>query len=134
MVRNGKPVPPERIENRVIVIVGTTLIDQAGDENLSEGTLTLDPSKAPKAIDAAFTERSPKGRARTPGIPAFLTSAYNPGNFRRQLMLPREVKHGSLTTQREELIKIGAKVVRHAKAASFRNLVETSCLLNSLGR
>ena len=36
--------------------------------------------------------------------------AYNLGNFLRQLALPREVRHWSLTTLREKLIKIGAKV------------------------
>ena len=34
--------------------------------------------------------------------------------------LPRPVKHWSLTTLREKLIKIGAKVVRHAKYVTFR--------------
>ena len=33
----------------------------------------------------------------------------------RRLTLPRAVKHWSLTTLREKLIKIGAKVVRHAR-------------------
>jgi hypothetical protein len=42
------------------------------------------------------------------------------GNFLRQLALPREVKHWSLTTLREKLIKIGAKVVTHAKAVTFQ--------------
>jgi hypothetical protein len=46
--------------------------------------------------------------------------AYNLGNFLRQLALPREVKHWSLTTLREKLIKIGAKVVSHAKAVTSR--------------
>lgn len=46
--------------------------------------------------------------------------AYNLGNFLRQLALPREVKSWSLTTLREKLIKIGAKVVRHAKAVTFQ--------------
>ena len=46
--------------------------------------------------------------------------AYNLGNFLRQLALPREVKHWSLTTLREKLIKIGAKVVSHAKAVTFQ--------------
>jgi hypothetical protein len=36
--------------------------------------------------------------------------AYNLGNFLRRLALPRNVKHRSLTTLREKLIKIGAKV------------------------
>ncbi len=46
--------------------------------------------------------------------------AYNLGNFLRRLALPRSVKHWSLTTLRERLIKIGAKVVRHAKYETFQ--------------
>jgi hypothetical protein len=46
--------------------------------------------------------------------------AYNLGNFLRRLALPRAVKHWSLTTLREKLIKIGAKVVRHAKYMTFQ--------------
>ena len=38
--------------------------------------------------------------------------AYNLANFLRQLALPRPVEHWTLTTLREKLIKIGAKVVR----------------------
>jgi len=46
--------------------------------------------------------------------------AYNLGNFLRRLALPRDVKHWSLTTLREKLIKIGAKVTRHAKYVTFQ--------------
>ncbi len=46
--------------------------------------------------------------------------AYNLGNFLRWLALPRNVQHWSLTTLREKLIKIGAKVVRHAKYVTFQ--------------
>jgi hypothetical protein len=46
--------------------------------------------------------------------------AYNLGNFLRQMALPRKVKHWSLTTLREKLIKIGAKVVSHAKVVTLR--------------
>jgi len=46
--------------------------------------------------------------------------AYNLGNFLRQLALPREVRHWSLTTLREKLIKIGAKVVSRSKAVTFQ--------------
>ena len=38
--------------------------------------------------------------------------AYNLGNFMRTLALPKEVEHWSMTTLREKLVKIGAKVVR----------------------
>ena len=46
--------------------------------------------------------------------------AYNLGNFLRQLALPRPVRTWTLTTLREKLIKIGAKVVRHAKAVTVQ--------------
>ncbi len=46
--------------------------------------------------------------------------AYNLGNFLRTLALPQEVEHWSLTTLREKLIKIGAKVVRHGRYVTFQ--------------
>jgi hypothetical protein len=46
--------------------------------------------------------------------------AYNLGNFLRQLALPRPVRTWTLTTLREKLIQIGAKVVSHAKAVTFQ--------------
>ncbi len=46
--------------------------------------------------------------------------AYNLGNFPRTLALPQEVEHWSLTTLREKLIKIGAKVVRHGRYVAFQ--------------
>jgi hypothetical protein len=48
------------------------------------------------------------------------TTYSNLGNLLRQLALPREVKHWSLTTLREKRIKIGAKVVMHAKTVPFQ--------------
>jgi hypothetical protein len=45
--------------------------------------------------------------------------AYNLGNFLRQAVLPRSVRHWTLTTLREKLIKIGAKVVRPLPAGGF---------------
>ena len=46
--------------------------------------------------------------------------AYNLANFMRTLALPEEVEHWSLTTLREKLVKIGAKVVRHGRYATFQ--------------
>jgi hypothetical protein len=46
--------------------------------------------------------------------------AYNLGNFMRTLALPKGVEHWSLTTLREKLIKIGAKVVRHSRYVTFQ--------------
>ena len=38
----------------------------------------------------------------------------------RRLALPQSVKHWSLTTLREKLVKIGAKVVTHARYVTFQ--------------
>ncbi len=46
--------------------------------------------------------------------------SYNLANFMRTLALPKEVEHWSLTTLREKLVKIGAKVVRHGRYVTFQ--------------
>ncbi len=46
--------------------------------------------------------------------------AYNLANFMRTLALPRAMAQWSLTTLREKLIKIGAKVVRHGRYITFQ--------------
>ena len=46
--------------------------------------------------------------------------AYNLGNFMRTLALPDPVSHWSLTTLREKLVKIGAKVARHGRYVTFQ--------------
>ena len=46
--------------------------------------------------------------------------AYNLGNFLRTLALPAEMESWSLTTIREKVVKIGAKVIAHARYAVFQ--------------
>jgi hypothetical protein len=46
--------------------------------------------------------------------------AYNLGNFLRRVALPRSIRHLSLTTLRDKLIKIGAKVISHARYTIFQ--------------
>ena len=46
--------------------------------------------------------------------------AYNLANFLRTLTLPQEVQHWSLTSIRDKLVKIGAKLVTHARYAVFQ--------------
>jgi hypothetical protein len=46
--------------------------------------------------------------------------AYNLGNFMRTLALPDAVDQWSLTSLREKLIKIGAKIVRHGRYVTFQ--------------
>ena len=44
----------------------------------------------------------------------------NIGNFLRRLALPKQIKDWSLRTMRERLVKIGAKVVSHARYVTFQ--------------
>jgi hypothetical protein len=46
--------------------------------------------------------------------------AYNLANFLRSLALPSEVAQWSLTTLREKLVKIGARIVRHGRYIVFQ--------------
>ena len=46
--------------------------------------------------------------------------AYNLGNFMRTLAIPKAAESWSLTSLREKLIKIGAKVVSHGRYVTFQ--------------
>ncbi len=46
--------------------------------------------------------------------------AYNLANFMRTLALPEPVKHWSLTSLRDKLVKIGAKIATHARYVTFQ--------------
>src|SRR3954464_5629151 len=46
--------------------------------------------------------------------------AYNLGNFMRTLAMPKAVERWSLTSLREKLVKIGAKVVSHGRYVTFQ--------------
>jgi hypothetical protein len=46
--------------------------------------------------------------------------AYNLANFLRQLVLPKSIQGWTLSTLREKLVKIGAKVVSHANYRVFQ--------------
>jgi hypothetical protein len=46
--------------------------------------------------------------------------AYNLANFLRRLALPKSIRQWSLTTLREKLVKIGAKVTRHSNYVTFQ--------------
>ena len=46
--------------------------------------------------------------------------AYNLANFMRTLTLPEEVEHWSLTTLREKLVEVGARIVRHGRYVVFQ--------------
>ncbi len=46
--------------------------------------------------------------------------AYNLGNFLRILTTPEPIKHWSLSSLEEKLIKIGAKVISHGRSVAFQ--------------
>jgi hypothetical protein len=46
--------------------------------------------------------------------------AYNLGNFLRTLATPEPIKDWSLTSLKEKLIKIGAKVINHGRYVTFQ--------------
>jgi hypothetical protein len=46
--------------------------------------------------------------------------AYNLANFLRTLTLPEAVSHWSMTTLRDRLVEIGAKIVRHGRSITFQ--------------
>ena len=46
--------------------------------------------------------------------------SYNLGNFLRTLATPEPIKDWSLTSLKEKLIKIGAKVVSHGRYVAFQ--------------
>jgi hypothetical protein len=46
--------------------------------------------------------------------------AYNLANFLRSLVLPNEIAQWTLSTLREKLVKIGARIVRHGRYAIFQ--------------
>jgi len=59
--------------------------------------------------------------------------AYNLANFFRTLVLPDEVERWSLTTLRERVVKIGAKVIAHARYTVFQ-MAEVAVPRNLFGR
>jgi Transposase DDE domain group 1 len=57
----------------------------------------------------------------TPEVPYKLFAlAYNLANFLRSLVLPDQVAQWTLTTLRERLVKIGARIVRHGRYMVFQ--------------
>ena len=46
--------------------------------------------------------------------------AYNLANFMRTLALPEAVKHWSLTSLQQKLVKIGARIVGHGRSVTFQ--------------
>jgi hypothetical protein len=58
--------------------------------------------------------------------------AYNLGNFLRTLATPEPIKDWSLSSLREKLIKIGAKVISHSRTVAFQ-MAEVSGVIGAAG-
>jgi len=78
------------------------------------------------AAPASSTSKKAKARSSGPGChadpspPPAPRAAYNLGNFMRTLAMPKTAEPWSLTSLREKLIKIGAKVVSHGRYTTFQ--------------
>jgi hypothetical protein len=70
-----------------------------------------------REVDTAVAARSFSANAVRLQLHAL---AYNLANFMRTLALPETVKQWSLTSLREKLVKIGAKIVTHARYVTFQ--------------
>ena len=67
-------------------------------------------------LDAAVVPRLPG----QPGAAPAVRPGLQPGQLPAQLALPDEVEQWSLTTLREKLVKIGARIVRHGRYVVFQ--------------
>ena len=55
-----------------------------------------------------------------PGTLSLFVQAYNLWNFLRRLCLPKAVRHWSLRSVQVKLIKMGGRLVRHARRLIFQ--------------
>ena len=67
-----------------------------------------------------WTRLSCRRFAADAGRPHLHALAYNLADFLRTLAPPAEVAQWSLTTLRERLVKIGARIVRHGRSITFQ--------------
>jgi Transposase DDE domain group 1 len=68
-------------------------------------------------MDAALSCRSFAANAVRLQLQAL---AYNLGNFLRILAMPKPINDWSLTSLKEKLIKIGAKIISHGRYVAFQ--------------
>ena len=64
---------------------------------------------------------------------ALFVLAYNLGNFLRRLALPRDMATWSLTSLKEKLVKIGARLAMHARRLVFQ-MAEVSLTREMFGQ
>jgi len=72
------------------------------------------------AWNAVWRNEESIARAIVSTAPHSALGYYNLGNFLRRFALPRDISHWSLRSVQLKLIKIGAKVVNHARRTVFQ--------------
>src|SRR4029077_4471434 len=89
---------------------------------LSPSTTSAGPvsSGSKKARAIKWTRLSCRSFAANAARLQLHALAYNLGNFLRTLATPESIKDWSLTTLKEKLIKIGAKIVSHGRYVAFQ--------------
>ena len=76
--------------------------------------------KAQKGRDLIARKMVPDQGAYRANCNFFVLLAHNFGNFLRTLATPDPIKDWSLTSLKEKLIKIGAKLVSHGRYVAFQ--------------
>jgi hypothetical protein len=98
-------------------------------QNLWSRQGTAGPDRSSESVGARHSVRQSMWRSTGSGRSARASSAprsqlfalaYNLANFLCSIALPNEVAHWSLTTLREKLVKIGARIVRHGRYMIFQ--------------
>ena len=74
----------------------------------------------PRRLDIEEEEQTKLTYARFSCEPLERGFGQTLGNSLRRLALPGKISHWSLTTLREKLVKIGAKVVKHSRYVIFQ--------------
>ncbi len=90
---------------------GTDLRRHRQEGPLLRAKRTKSVENRPLALERRLLDKS--GRS---GLPHGMSE----NSHKRKLALPKEAEHWSLTTLREKLIKIGAKVMRHGRYITFQ--------------
>jgi hypothetical protein len=113
-VASGRALPTGRLHRHQLEAAGRARRQVlngrgAAEQHIKEGKLAL-----------RWTRLSCRAFAHNAVRLQLFALAYNLANFLRSLALPREVESWSLTTLREKLVKIGARIVRHGRYVIFQ--------------
>ena len=95
------------------------------------GFIVTNLSRPTKRVVAFYNHRGTAEQHIKEGKNAINWTRLSCRKFRR---LPKEVEHWSMTTLRDKLVKIGAKVVRHGRYVTFQLAEVGAGLIDDLRR